>query len=68
MSVSPNSPQRPARTRRRSRLDAGHRDVLLGRVGTLDEVAAAIVFLVSAAGGYVTGTQLVVHGGLIPTT
>jgi NAD(P)-dependent dehydrogenase (short-subunit alcohol dehydrogenase family) len=39
-----------------------HYDVPHGRFGTLDEVDAAIVFLVSAAGGYVTSTQLVVHG------
>jgi NAD(P)-dependent dehydrogenase (short-subunit alcohol dehydrogenase family) len=45
-----------------------HYNVPLGRVGTPDEVAAAIVFLVSAAGSYVTGTQLVVDGGLTPTT
>jgi NAD(P)-dependent dehydrogenase (short-subunit alcohol dehydrogenase family) len=45
-----------------------HYDVPLARAGTPDEVAAAIVFLASAAGGYVTGTQLVVDGGLVPAT
>ena len=36
----------------------------LGRLGTPDEVAAAVSFLVSAGGAYVTGTQLHVNGGM----
>src|SRR5690242_7603843 len=39
--------------------------VLVGRKGDPDELAAALVFLVSAAGGYVTGTTLPVEGGLL---
>ena len=35
----------------------------LGRFGTTDEIAAAAVFLRSAAAAYVTGTVLVVDGG-----
>ncbi|MCY3879542.1 MAG: 3-oxoacyl-ACP reductase FabG [Rhodobacteraceae bacterium] len=35
-----------------------------GRMGTVDEVAAAIVFLASTEAGYVTGTTLHVNGGL----
>jgi NAD(P)-dependent dehydrogenase (short-subunit alcohol dehydrogenase family) len=35
-----------------------------GRAGDPDELAAAMVFLASAAAGYVTGTTLVVDGGL----
>jgi NAD(P)-dependent dehydrogenase (short-subunit alcohol dehydrogenase family) len=36
-----------------------------GRVGDPQELAAAVLFLSSPAGGYVTGTTLVVDGGLI---
>ncbi len=38
--------------------------VPLGRVGTVDEVAAAIVFLASPQAGYITGTTIAVDGGL----
>lgn len=37
---------------------------LLGRLGTPDEVAAAVGFLVSAEGGFVTGEVLGVSGGM----
>ena len=39
--------------------------VLVGRKGDPDELAAALVFLVSDAGGYVTGTTLPVEGGML---
>jgi citronellol/citronellal dehydrogenase len=40
------------------------REVPLGRLGTPDETAALIAFLVSPGGGYVTGTTVVMDGGL----
>ncbi len=39
--------------------------VLVGRPGDPMELAAALVFLVSDAGGYVTGTTIPVEGGLL---
>jgi NAD(P)-dependent dehydrogenase (short-subunit alcohol dehydrogenase family) len=39
--------------------------VLAGRPGDPDELAAALVFLASDAGGYVTGTTLPVEGGML---
>jgi 3-oxoacyl-[acyl-carrier protein] reductase len=36
----------------------------LGRLGTSEDVAAAVVFLASPAAGYVTGTTLHVNGGM----
>ena len=39
--------------------------VLVGRKGDPDELAAALVFLVSDAGGYVTGTTIPVEGGML---
>jgi len=36
----------------------------LGRLGAADDVAAAVVYLASAAGAYVTGSTLHVNGGM----
>jgi len=37
----------------------------LGRMGTIDEIAAAAVFLVSEQAAYITGTTLFVDGGML---
>jgi 3-oxoacyl-[acyl-carrier protein] reductase len=37
----------------------------LGRLGTTDEVAAAVVFLASDAASFVTGTHIDVNGGIL---
>jgi NAD(P)-dependent dehydrogenase (short-subunit alcohol dehydrogenase family) len=36
----------------------------LGRIGTPDDVAAAIVFLASGGADFITGAELVVDGGI----
>jgi 3-oxoacyl-[acyl-carrier protein] reductase len=41
--------------------------VPLGRLGSAEEVAAAVVFLASAQAGYITGTELHVNGGMVMT-
>jgi NAD(P)-dependent dehydrogenase (short-subunit alcohol dehydrogenase family) len=46
-------------------LDSQMGRVLMGRAGNPDELAAALIFLVSDAGGYVTGTTLPVEGGFL---
>jgi NAD(P)-dependent dehydrogenase (short-subunit alcohol dehydrogenase family) len=38
--------------------------VPLGRLGTADDVAAMVLFLLSDAAGYVTGTEILVDGGV----
>jgi NAD(P)-dependent dehydrogenase (short-subunit alcohol dehydrogenase family) len=46
-----------------SAIDQGLAATPLGRFGLPDEVAVAVTFLVSDAGGYVNGTELSVGGG-----
>lgn len=45
-------------------IDAITKSVPVGRVGTPDEVAAAIEFLTSEPAGFITGASLAVDGGL----
>ena len=45
-------------------LDATLHDIPLGRVGTPDDVAAAVRYLVSPGAAYVSGQVLGVNGGL----
>lgn len=46
------------------RMEAWSRQVPLGRLGRPEEVAAVIAFLASPGGAYVTGTTVVVDGGV----
>ncbi|MCU0758757.1 MAG: SDR family oxidoreductase [Steroidobacteraceae bacterium] len=39
------------------------RRIPLGRIGSIDEVAAAVVFLASPAAGLITGSSLLIDGG-----
>jgi meso-butanediol dehydrogenase/(S,S)-butanediol dehydrogenase/diacetyl reductase len=50
------------------RAAAARAAIPLGRFGTADEVAAAIVFLAAPEAAYITGTTLVVDGGLTAAT
>lgn len=45
-------------------LDTLRHRVLLDRMGDLDELAAAVVFLAGPGAGYITGQTLVVDGGV----
>jgi 3-oxoacyl-[acyl-carrier protein] reductase len=46
------------------RLAATERQVPMGRIGEPDDIAGAILFLASPLASYVTGTSLVIDGGL----
>jgi NAD(P)-dependent dehydrogenase (short-subunit alcohol dehydrogenase family) len=43
-------------------------DIPLGRAGAAADVAALIVFLISPAAAYLTGSQFTIDGGALPTT
>ncbi len=45
--------------------EATARAVPLGRVGTVDDMANAVLFLLSDGASFITGTELVVDGGLL---
>lgn len=47
--------------------EAFERRIMLGRMGQSREVAAAVRFLMSTEASYITGTELVVDGGNVPS-
>ena len=68
--VSPGSIDTPGLSDLLASSDAGqqrlqmiHNSVPLGRLGTADEIAKAVVFLASDDASYITGTELFVDGG-----
>jgi 3-oxoacyl-[acyl-carrier protein] reductase len=48
--------------------ERARKDVPAGRLGTVEELAAAAVFLCSVPASYITGTSLLVDGGLTRST
>ncbi len=47
-----------------SKLESLLAQVPLGRLGHADEIAAAVVFLASAAASYISGATIHVNGGM----
>ena len=47
-----------------AQIAALHEQIPLGRFGTPEDIAAAVLFLASAQAGYITGTTLHVNGGM----
>jgi NAD(P)-dependent dehydrogenase (short-subunit alcohol dehydrogenase family) len=50
---------------REARMAALVRDTPLRRFGTVEEVAAAVVYLASDDSGYMTGSELHLDGGIL---
>lgn len=48
-------------------LEAMGKNVPMGRLGTTDEIAEAIVWLCSPAASFVTGSAFAVDGGVLAT-
>lgn len=49
-------------------LAADYRQVPMGKMGTSEDVANAVVFLSSDSARYITGTKLVVDGAITGST
>jgi glucose 1-dehydrogenase len=60
-----NTPINAALLQNKTELDALLRNIPLGRMGTIDDVAAMVAFLASEDASYVTGATFVVDGGLM---
>jgi NAD(P)-dependent dehydrogenase (short-subunit alcohol dehydrogenase family) len=66
-SVSPGLISTPVYSRMgvsQETIDSWARDVPLGRAGAPTDIAEAVAFLASDAAGYITGTDLIVSGGM----
>jgi glucose 1-dehydrogenase len=60
-----NTPINKALLDNKPELDALLRNIPLGRLGSVDDVASMVAFLASDEAGYVTGSTFVVDGGLM---
>jgi glucose 1-dehydrogenase len=60
-----NTPINKALLENKPELDALLKNIPLGRLGTVDDVAAMVAFLASDDASYVTGSTFVIDGGLM---